>query len=247
MLKLTMIRHGKTYGNTLGRYIGVTDESLLPEEAEDLKQYAFEQYDMVYSSPLKRCVETAQILFPENELKLVPELRECDFGEFENKNYQELSGNPKYQEWVDSGGLLAFPGGEDRGLFQQRCIAGVEKIIREAVENEWEQVAMVVHGGTIMAVLDRYGIPKASYFDWHVKNGEGYRLRLNADQFLAGMKELVVDGRFFRPQKDTVSSGFIFQPSEDAENADSESVTQEAENAGCEEIVTETAAQTDSE
>ncbi|MCQ2510025.1 MAG: histidine phosphatase family protein [Lachnospiraceae bacterium] len=201
MLKLTMIRHGKTYGNTLGRYIGITDEPLLDEEKEDLKQYAFEEMDAVFTSPLKRCVETAQILFPEMELNLVPDLRECDFGEFENKNYQELSDNPNYQAWVDSGGLLAFPGGEDRGKFQERCIAGIEKIIRQAVENEWENVALVVHGGTIMAILDRYGIPKADYFDWHVKNGEGYLLRLNAEQYLSGKKELVVDGRIQRDKK----------------------------------------------
>ncbi len=198
MLKLTMIRHGKTYGNTLGRYIGITDEPLLEEEREDLKQYAFEDMDAVYTSPLKRCVETAKILFPGKELLVLPELRECDFGEFENKNYQELSDNANYQAWVDSGGQLAFPGGEDRGKFQERCIAGVEKIIRAAVEQEWERVAMVVHGGTIMAILDRYGIPKADYFDWHVKNGEGYLLRVNAEQYLAGKKELVVAGSIRR-------------------------------------------------
>lgn len=216
MLKLTMIRHGKTYGNTLGRYIGITDEPLLDEEKEDLKQYAFEEMDAVFTSPLKRCVETAQILFPEMELNLVPDLRECDFGEFENKNYQELSDNPNYQAWVDSGGLLAFPGGEDRGKFQERCIAGIEKIIRQAVENEWENVALVVHGGTIMAILDRYGIPKADYFDWHVKNGEGYLLRLNAEQYLSGKKELVVDGRYIRPKQEKKDpSGFLFQPAEE--------------------------------
>lgn len=216
MLKLVMIRHGKTYGNTLGRYIGITDEPLLEEEKEDLKQYAFETMNAVYTSPLKRCVETAQILFPDMELKIVPDLRECDFGEFENKNYQELSDNENYQAWVDSGGQLAFPGGEDRGKFQERCIAGIERIIREAVNNEWEQVAMVVHGGTIMAILDRYGIPKADYFDWHVKNGEGYLLRLNAEQYLAGNRELVVDGRFIRPKEEKKDpSGFLFQPTEE--------------------------------
>ena len=31
MIKIAMIRHGKTYGNTLGRYIGVTDEPLCEE------------------------------------------------------------------------------------------------------------------------------------------------------------------------------------------------------------------------
>ena len=92
-----MIRHGKTHGNLLGRYIGTTDEPLLPEEEEDLKKYAFGPVDRVFVSPRKRCVRTAEILFPGQEMEVVPEFAECDFGEFENKNYQELSDNPDYQ------------------------------------------------------------------------------------------------------------------------------------------------------
>lgn len=227
MLKLTMIRHGKTYGNTLGRYIGITDEPLLEEEKEDLKQYAFEEMDAVYSSPLKRCLETAELLFPGKERKMLPELRECDFGEFENKNYQELSGNPDYQAWVDSGGQLAFPGGEDRGKFQERCIRGIERIIRDAAEQEWEQVALVVHGGTIMAILDRYGIPRADYFDWHVKNGEGYLLRVNTEQFLSGKKELVVDGRIRRQEnRETAAEGRIRMPDSEALSVNTDDVQQ---------------------
>ena len=37
-------------------------------------------------------------------------------------------------------------------------------------------VAVVVHGGTIMAILERFGTPKKNYFDYQVKNGCGYRL-----------------------------------------------------------------------
>ena len=49
-----MIRHGKTHGNLLGRYIGTTDEPLLPKEEEDLKKYAFGPVDRVFVSPRKR-------------------------------------------------------------------------------------------------------------------------------------------------------------------------------------------------
>ena len=38
MIKIAMIRHGKTYGNTLGRYIGVTDEPLCEEGKKELEQ-----------------------------------------------------------------------------------------------------------------------------------------------------------------------------------------------------------------
>lgn len=126
MAELYLIRHGKTYGNTLGRYIGTTDEELCEEGREALKRlkagrdFAAARPDVVYASPLKRCVQTAEILFPEIPVKLVPDLRECDFGAFENKNYKELSGNAAYQAWIDSGGTLPFPGGESREAFQER-------------------------------------------------------------------------------------------------------------------------------
>ena len=55
MLKLYMIRHGKTYGNTQGRYIGTTDEPLLPEEAADLNKYELGSVARVYSNPRKSC------------------------------------------------------------------------------------------------------------------------------------------------------------------------------------------------
>ena len=35
MIKIAMIRHGKTYGNTLGRYIGVTDEHCVRKGKRD--------------------------------------------------------------------------------------------------------------------------------------------------------------------------------------------------------------------
>lgn len=46
--------------------------------------------------------------FPGEPVHIIEELAECDFGEFENKNYKELEGNPHYQEWIDSNGTLPF-------------------------------------------------------------------------------------------------------------------------------------------
>ena len=37
-------------------------------------------------------------------------------------------------------------------------------------------IAIVAHGGTIMALMERYAEPHKSYFEWSVKPGEGYRL-----------------------------------------------------------------------
>ena len=129
MIKIAMIRHGKTYGNTLGRYIGVTDEPLCEEGKKELEQRTMDTVELLFVSPLKRCLETADILYPYAKQVKIPEFAECNFGEFENKNYQELKDNPKYQEWIDSMATLAFPGGESPQQFKDRCIAGFDKMV----------------------------------------------------------------------------------------------------------------------
>lgn len=223
MMELVMIRHGRTKGNMENRYIGTTDEPLLASEAErllvkreTLEYIRMDHPDILLASPMKRCVETAAILFPESKPVIVPDFRECDFGEFENKNYKELSGNMDYQRWIDSGGRLPFPGGESMSSFQERVCRAFNRVVRERAEylsgdtgrvsgaseylcgetgrtgkaSEEAQdrsisgtsgdsvirAAMVVHGGTIMAVLEKYGYPRKSYFEWHVGNGDGFLL-----------------------------------------------------------------------
>ena len=223
MMELVMIRHGRTKGNMENRYIGTTDEPLLASEAErllakreTLEEMRMDHPDILLVSPMRRCVETAAILFPESEPVIVPDFRECDFGEFENKNYKELSGNVDYQRWIDSGGRLPFPGGESMSSFQERVCRAFDRAVGERAEHLCGETgrtggaseylcgktgrpgkaseeaqdrsisgtsgdpviraAMVVHGGTIMAVLEKYGYPRKSYFEWHVGNGDGFLL-----------------------------------------------------------------------
>lgn len=60
------MRHGKTQGNLEGRYVGRTDEPLLPAAAAWLERSGYRDFrpDLVYASPMMRCRETAAILFP---------------------------------------------------------------------------------------------------------------------------------------------------------------------------------------
>ena len=201
MLKIIMLRHGKTEGNSLGKYIGVTDEDLMPTETKALENLRFPSVDGVYSSPMKRCLQTAGILFPALKPTVFPELSECDFGRFEGKTYQELIGDPVYQSWVESGEIEAFPGGEKRTDFQARCIRGLEKTIAHAVKKRWGSIAMVVHGGTIMSLLDAYGFPEQDYNRWHVGNGEGFVLRMAPEFFEEGAaagRKIIVDRKIER-------------------------------------------------
>ena len=94
--KLHLIRHGMTAGNLQGLYIGSgTDIPLCDEgraQLEELKaRFAYPQVDTVFSSPLMRAVETANILFPHATHQFsVHDLREAGFGVFENRPIKEL-------------------------------------------------------------------------------------------------------------------------------------------------------------
>ena len=189
-MQILWIRHGQTQGNVERRYVGRTDEKLTADAKEKLKvrkqQGVRFEPDLIYVSPMIRCRETADILFPDQRKMPWDGLQETDFGDFEYKNYEELKDDPVYQAWIDSNGTLPFPNGESMDAFKSRCLEAFARIVEEVsgAEQGWIasgktgifRAGIVVHGGTIMAILEQYGYPKAAYFDYQVKNGCGYRL-----------------------------------------------------------------------
>lgn len=177
-LRLYLIRHGKTPGNEEKRYVGRTDESLSEKGREELLRNAFPKTELLFSSPMKRCIESCEVLFPGQATTLIEGFREIDFGTFEGKNYQELSGDPDYQAWIDSGGTKPFPKGEDRADFIRRNKRAFLEMLAQAMAYYEEhpekegKVAAVVHGGTIMSILS--GFYGGDYFDYQIANGEAY-------------------------------------------------------------------------
>lgn len=172
-VELIFIRHGKTPGNLEGRYIGRTDESLCEDGKNEIRKKEYPNVDAVFVSPMKRCVETAGIIYPELEQIVIEEFKEMDFGDFEGKNYSQLNGNPDYQKYIDSGGKTAFPNGEALEGFIKRVMEGYAKMQIVLKEKNITKAAVVVHGGTIMACLS--SVLGGDYFDYQIKNGETYK------------------------------------------------------------------------
>lgn len=199
-MRVLLLRHGETKGNREKRYVGNrTDEGLTLEERERFLKASEERkaaasglwgcVEEIYISPMKRCTETAELVFPprwfpECQRILVPGLTECDFGSFEYKNYIELNGNADYQRFIDSGGTDGFPGGERVEQFKARCVKAFGQaaagLFKKARDSE-KTAAFVVHGGTIMAVMEAFAKPGGNYFSWQVKNGCGYLCRAVPD------------------------------------------------------------------
>ncbi len=164
-----LIRHGATAGNLEKRYIGRTDEPLCNAGIDALQGISAPDCDHLIASPMRRCIETAGILYPGQKPVLCSMLRECDFGDFEEKNHADMDGDPVYQAWIDSGGMGDFPHGESPSAFKARCISGFQMLMAGMDGTS----AFVVHGGTIMSICEAFH--GGEFYTYHLPNGGIFR------------------------------------------------------------------------
>ena len=192
-ISVVFIRHGRTAANNERRYIGKTDEGLTYDGADELLSVRdnAEEPDEVFSSPMKRCLQTVRVIFGNVKPVIINDWAEMDFGSFEYKNYEELKDDPAYQAWIDSNGELPIPNGESGLDFRQRCCNAYERCIAAAQAQSREKIAIVCHGGTIMSVMERYGVPQKSFYEWQISNGCGILTELiEGEKKGYGMREI---------------------------------------------------------
>lgn len=181
-LKIHLIRHGATDANYDGRYIGCkTNLPLAPEGLNELRllkdDIDYPEIERLYSSPMLRCRQTGAVLYPDFEPVTVEELKEYDFGSFENKTAAELENNPNFIPWT-SGRLSAPPGGEDNSEFIKRICVGFNKIVLDMIESGLTESAVIMHGGAIMMLLGVSAVPRSKPVEWTADNGRGYSVRV---------------------------------------------------------------------
>lgn len=181
-LKIHLIRHGATDANYDGRYIGCnTDLPLAPEGLNELRllkdDIDYPEIERLYSSPMLRCRQTGAVLYPDFEPVTVEELKEYDFGSFENKTAAELESNPNFIPWT-SGRLSAPTGGEDNSEFIKRICVGFNKIVLDMIESGLTESAVIMHGGAIMMLLGVSAVPRHKPVEWTADNGRGYSVRV---------------------------------------------------------------------
>ena len=176
-IAVTLVRHGATAGTQEHRYSGGgTDEALSPEGVQALRNLApREDIRRVVTSGMARTDQTARILFPDADIAACPDLREMDFGAFEGRRASDMEDDARYRAWVDAWCRPSCPGGEGKDGFTARVVAAFRGVCeREAALGSTEAV-LVVHSGTIRAVLSELAVPKKGYFDVHTEPGGAWR------------------------------------------------------------------------
>ncbi len=180
--KIHLIRHGLTAANEQGLYIGKTDLPLSPAGLSDLlrkkEEAVYPQAKYFYTSPLSRCVQTLEVLYPNCSAEQIAELAECDFGEWDNKSAEELKLDDEFQKWI-TGTTTAIPGGEDAATFQARVMAAFESIVEDVMKKGDGDAVICTHGGVIMLIMAAYALPQADVSAWGAEAGCGFTVRVS--------------------------------------------------------------------
>ena len=181
--KLYLIRHGLTEANFDGRYIGSTDLDLCEQGVAELlsfkKEYEYPNVGRVYTSPLRRCVETARLLYPEMVPITVEDIREYGFGEFENKRADELIQNENYRSWLTGRADSLPSGAEPLPDFERRVLEGLDAVLHSMMKDKVTDAAVITHAGVIATLLAKCGLPKRKPGEWETESGKGYTLLVN--------------------------------------------------------------------
>jgi broad specificity phosphatase PhoE len=183
---LYLARHAESDWNAQNRFQGLVDRPLTGRGraqaaalAERLSEIALQA---VYSSPLRRALDTADAVAMEKGLRPVahPDLREVDVGSWAGLSRAEVAERfpQAFQRWLDGG-----EGWEDGETYGEMSVRVLD-VVREIAERHPNGIVLVVsHGGPIRAV-----VAAAAGMDVHA-----YR-RLHRVENNAGFCRVAVEG-----------------------------------------------------
>jgi len=157
---IILIRHGENDWVGTDRLAGRSPDVYLNEkgrqQAEELAQLLQQQpITAIYSSPLDRCLQTAQPLADALKLPVLtdPAVLEVDYGEWQAGHLKELAKLPAWQLVQHYPSTFRFPKGETLREVQSRAIGAIERI-RDTHPNQ--VVALFSHGDVIRTTIAHY-------------------------------------------------------------------------------------------
>lgn len=195
MGEVYLIRHGETDWNKEARFQGRTDIPLNKKgklQAKILSDYLSEEdFDFIYSSPLKRAIETAYPLAKKlnKELIIRENWIELNFGEWEGLTVKEV--HEKYplerDLWLYHTERGKIPKGESFREAYDRILEEKNFILEHHSEHK---IVIFTHGAIIRAALyvfleipylgfGRVTISSCSITHFRINNGKFSLVRLN--------------------------------------------------------------------
>jgi broad specificity phosphatase PhoE len=149
--RVWLVRHAETEWSRTGRHTGRTDVPLTDAGREHARglgaRLAGTEFEAVFSSPLSRARETAELAGLGDRAELRDELLEWDYGDYEGITTPQIrESEPGWYLWRDGA-----PGGESPEQVESR----VDRVIAEVLEVDG-LVALFAHGHVLRALGARW-------------------------------------------------------------------------------------------
>ena len=175
METIFLMRHGETAWNQEKRVMGRLEIPLSRKGISQGKRIARLLPDLeiraIYTSPLRRALETARILAKEchKSLKINPNLTEVAFGRWQGYRFDDLIKDKAYHRFLKTPLKAAVPGGETIVDVQRRGLRAIRRAIREYPKG---RLLFVSHGDVIRAILCHYlKLPLQEFRRLRIDNG----------------------------------------------------------------------------
>lgn len=180
---LYLIRHGEITGRLKGKFVGSTDADLSPaglKQAARLNSLLSRKSpDVCFSSPMRRCLQTAEQAMGVLNIELVRQesLREVDFGKWEGLGFDEIvqSDPAGIEKWIRCDRDFRFPGGESLADFMKRVETSADLLLKSPRNS----VAVFTHGGVIRFMLCKLlGLPIRKHDIFEINYADVFFLKI---------------------------------------------------------------------
>lgn len=173
-MKLIIVRHGETIANTKKILQGKEDGKLTEKgqlQAKEIGRILKDKYkiDMVFCSPLGRCIETLENILEEypidGEIFMSNLIEERDFGEYAGSEYQMID----WDDFNQDNKINRQMGVESWDDVKKRVELFLEDL---KLEDENKTILIVSHAGPIRVMANKITGKELAYEAIEVKNGE---------------------------------------------------------------------------
>lgn len=156
MLEIILVRHGETDWNKSQRIMGRQSVPLNAEgrrQAKTLAKFLKDvTIDRIYSSPVLRARQTAELMVRGRSLEIIEEesLAEIHYGEWVGKYFAEVRGSEAFETYWCTPSLAQAPGGELMSSVLGRAVSFIETLQNRHTEG---RVLLVSHADVIKVIL----------------------------------------------------------------------------------------------
>lgn len=158
MSKLYLVRHGESEWNILNKVQGQSNVSLTNKGKQQAmkigKRLKHENINLIFSSDLKRAIQTANIIgeFTNLEVISLEELREIRFGVWEGLTTKEIMEKyiNEHTIWMTEPHNLSLPEAERLIELQERLLKAVNDLVRK---DKNKNILIVSHGASIKTLI----------------------------------------------------------------------------------------------